>query len=64
MQRKKKKYFQSLMIEPTNICNYRCPVCLTGENYDKRIKGNMSFNQFRKIIKPAKGFLKSVNLWG
>lgn len=52
------------MIEPTNICNYRCPVCLTGGNYDKRARGNMKFSQFRKIIKPIKDSLKSINLWG
>ena len=52
------------MIEPTNICNYRCPVCVTGENYDKRNKGNMSFGQFKKVVSPVKSSLESINLWG
>jgi len=52
------------MVEPTNICNYHCPVCLTGGNYDKRDKGNMSFGQFKKVIGPVKNSLESINLWG
>ncbi len=60
----KKEYFTGAMIEPTNICNLRCPLCLTGANFSKRPKGNMNLSQFEKIISPLKDFLKQVNLWG
>ncbi len=44
----------SIMIEPTNHCNYRCTFCPTGDKelLDKvqRPKGYMSLNFFQKII--------------
>ncbi len=43
-------YPQSLMIEPTNICNLRCPTCPTGTAKDIRPKGFMSFDSFKEII--------------
>ena len=59
------KYFKSLMIEPTNICNLHCPVCPTGNGYyGDKPKGSMSFKQFKNIISAAKDFLGHVNLWG
>ncbi|MFH1671464.1 MAG: radical SAM protein, partial [Candidatus Portnoybacteria bacterium] len=60
----RKQSFDEIMVEPTNICNLKCPVCLTGGNYDKRKKGNMGFPQFKKILDPITGSLKSINLWG
>jgi len=61
----KQKYFKSLMIEPTNICNLQCPVCPTGNDYyDDQPKGKMSFKQFKKIIGLTKDFLEYINLWG
>jgi len=61
----KNRYFKSLMIEPTNICNLQCPVCPTGNGYyDDKPKGSMSFPKFKKIIEPVKDFLRMVRLWG
>lgn len=44
----------SIMIDPSNLCNYRCSFCPTG-NKDllkefKRPKGTMDFDLFKKII--------------
>jgi len=59
------KYFKSLMIEPTNICNLHCPVCPAGSgHYDNKSKGAMGFKQFKSIIDLTKDFLKHINLWG
>lgn len=59
------KYFKSLMIEPTNLCNLHCPICPTGNGYyDNKSKGSMSFKQFKSIIDSVKDFLEHVNLWG
>jgi len=57
------KYFKSLMIEPTNICNLHCPVCPVGAGIDKREKGFMEFHQFKKIIDENRNFLECINLW-
>ncbi len=43
-------YPVSLMIEPTNICNLRCPTCPTGSGRVKRPKGFMSFDAFKEIL--------------
>lgn len=59
------KYFKSLMIEPTNICNLHCPACPTGSGYyNSKPRGAMSFRRFRNIIDVAKDFLEYINLWG
>ena len=39
-----------LTIEPTNICNLRCPVCETGAGVLNRPKGYMSLDAFKKIL--------------
>lgn len=40
----------SVTIEPTNICNLRCPVCETGANALDRKPQMMSYEEFVKII--------------
>lgn len=39
-----------LTIEPTNICDLRCPVCETGAGILNREKGSMSLENFKIII--------------
>lgn len=56
--------FKNLMIEPTNNCNLTCPVCSTGSGEDKRKKGFMKLEQFKKIIDPNKNFLDFLQLSG
>lgn len=58
------KCFKGLMIEPTNICNLRCPICVTGSGRDDRPKGAMAFRQFKQIIDTVKDFLNLIYLWG
>jgi radical SAM protein with 4Fe4S-binding SPASM domain len=60
-----KRYFKSLMIEPTNLCNLHCPICPTGVGYfDDKAKGAMPFKQFKDIVDSTKDFITDVNLWG
>jgi len=40
----------SITIEPTNICNLRCPVCETGANILGRRPQIMAYDEFVKII--------------
>lgn len=48
----------SVMIEPTNYCNLRCPLCSTPGM--KRKKGFMTLEQFRSIIDNNKDIFKRV----
>src|SRR3989338_4326631 len=37
------------MIEPTNYCNLKCPLCPTGRGLIQRKKESLKFNDFKKI---------------
>jgi radical SAM protein with 4Fe4S-binding SPASM domain len=37
-------------IEPTNICNLRCPLCVTGSMSMERPYGRMDFSTFKKVV--------------
>lgn len=52
-----------LMIEPTNICNLRCPLCPSGNGTLKRPKGYMSLDTFKKIIDQVHKHSFMVVLW-
>ena len=39
-----------LTIEPTNLCNLHCPLCITGSGKLKRVQGKMSIKTFQKIL--------------
>lgn len=55
--------FTELMIEPTNLCNLRCPVCPTGEDYNSQKRGVMTFQQFRKILEPVARNIRNIALF-
>lgn len=37
-------------LEPTNLCNLNCPVCETGDNSIRRVRGSMSVEDFKVIV--------------
>ncbi|MCG8554499.1 MAG: aldehyde ferredoxin oxidoreductase, partial [Proteobacteria bacterium] len=39
-----------LTIEPTNVCNLECPLCVTGNGKMERRRGLMNFDTFRKTL--------------
>lgn len=39
-----------LTIEPTNVCNLRCPLCVTGNGTMERAYGRMDFETFTRLI--------------
>jgi len=39
-----------LTVEPTNVCNLRCPLCTTGNGEMERPGGRMTLNTFRNIL--------------
>lgn len=55
-----------LVVEPTNICNLRCPLCPTGQGLIGREKGKLSFDNFKKIIDEIGKYIYFLRLenWG
>jgi radical SAM protein with 4Fe4S-binding SPASM domain len=49
-----------LWIEPTNICNLKCVMCL---NKSLKNRGYMDFEVYKKIVDEAKDFVFDVNLF-
>ncbi len=52
-----------LMVEPTNECNLRCPLCPTGAGTLKRPKGQMSFELYRSLLAELDGTLERLMLY-
>ena len=52
-----------LMIEPTNICNLKCPMCPSGNGDMKRPAGKMGYDNYRKLIDEVGGYILQVQLW-
>lgn len=52
-----------LMIEPTNICNLKCPLCPTGAGTLTRNKGFMSFDNFKKVVDEIGDYLFNITLY-
>ena len=52
-----------LMIEPTNLCNLRCPLCPSGDGRLTRARGMMDRATFDRILKQTKGAVKFLQLW-
>ena len=53
-------------IEPTNICNSKCPLCPTGMGTQQRSKGQMGFIEFKTIIDQIYPYAYHLELynWG
>lgn len=52
-----------LTIEPTNVCNLRCPVCETGAGILRRPKGMMSLDDFKRILDNVGGQVNQILLY-
>lgn len=50
----------NITVEPTNVCNLRCPVCETGNNELGRAKRDMTLDEFRVIIKKIGGHTNTL----
>ena len=51
-----------LIIEPTNLCNLKCPTCPTGNGSLKRKRGILSFENYKKVIDECGEYLMSIVL--
>lgn len=56
-------YPPTIMVEPTNICNLKCPLCPTGAGLIKRKKGFMTLLNFKKIIDEMGDYIIHLRLW-
>ena len=54
----------SVFIEPTNVCNLRCPLCACGSDTLTRPKGRMSIEAFMRVIDILPGSVSELYLWG
>ncbi len=52
-----------LMIEPTNYCNLKCPLCPSGNGMMKRNKGMMELELFENLIDSTKRSLYLAMFW-
>lgn len=52
-----------LMIEPTNICNLKCPLCPSGTGQLKRDKGYMNLATFEKVINEVSPYTFMLIMW-
>jgi radical SAM protein with 4Fe4S-binding SPASM domain len=50
-------------VEPANICNLSCPLCLTASVNDSRPKALLSFDTFKKFIDEVGDYLLLIVLW-
>ncbi len=52
-----------MMIEPTNICNLRCPLCITGSKLMTRENGIMTLDKFKVLMDEMGAYLLHLTLW-
>lgn len=52
-----------LMVEPTNFCNLKCPLCPSGNGKLTRQRGIMEFQTFKKILEEQADRLILLMLW-
>jgi radical SAM protein with 4Fe4S-binding SPASM domain len=55
-------YPTHLQVEPTNLCNLRCPVCHTVT--DNKPQGMLSLADFQKIMDEVGDYLLLLHFWG
>jgi len=55
-----------LLIDPTNMCTLKCPLCPAGQRLEGRKKGRMSIKTFRSILDQVGNYAYSLELfsWG
>ena len=52
-----------MMVEPTNFCNLKCPLCPSGNGEMKRARGHMNLDDFKGLIDDVGEYLVLLMLW-
>ena len=50
-------------VEPANVCNLSCPLCLTASENDSRPRAVLSYDAFRAFIDDVGDYLLLIILW-
>ncbi len=55
-----------LIIEPTNVCNLRCPACFTGDGQVGRVRGGLSMELYERLLDELGDYLIRIDFcnWG
>lgn len=56
-------YPLTVMVEPTNTCTLKCPLCPTGQGLLRRPSGFMDFETFKKIVDQFGKYSLHLRLW-
>ena len=56
-------YPLTLMLEPNNFCNLKCPLCPTGQGLIKRKKESLSFEKAKIILDQLGNEIVHLRLW-
>jgi len=54
----------AVFIEPTNVCNLKCPLCACGSGSLNRPRGRMSLRGFIRIVDALPSSVATLYLWG
>lgn len=57
----------NILVEPCNLCNLKCPGCITGIKHEEAIKGQMlNLDHFKRIFDQVREYAFNVSLynWG
>lgn len=56
----------NFLIDTGNVCNLKCPFCITGTNTKGRPKGFMKLEKYKLILEKVSPYAKSIGLynWG
>ncbi len=52
-----------VMIEPTNICNLKCPLCPSGNGDMARPRGRLSLQNFKKLLDDIGRHVYQIQFW-
>ena len=52
-----------IVIDPGNICNFSCALCITGQKKSKRPRSFLTFSDFKKIIDQAGKWAVQLDLY-
>ncbi len=55
-------YSKKFMIEPTSLCNLKCPLCPVPSHLH-RSTGHMTMNTYQATIDSIAGYAKKIDLW-
>ncbi len=61
-----RSYPIKLIVEPTNVCNLRCPACFTGDGQIGRVRSSMSLDLYERLLAELGAYLFRIEFcnWG